>query len=350
MASSRNTQDKREIWLIDQVTKSEFFHQKLHEYGLLEIAYAIENVQGENLDWNKKDLGISENAWKKVIHRGIQPVRVFAHPDVLRTVHRSVGYYQKLALVSLKSMNNIGLTITTYESGQNKRPMNQQKAEEVCRRLNELISRLIESDDVIGPREFDLWRGMTAGSTAQGSWQNKKGDRTEDVIKGIITRRIQSKGLLVKQSDDGKELRLEDSRILEYGSEPDLAFYNANHQTLALGLTASGAWPNTTFCTVLHDIARIMCKLIIVSAVLRSSVSKTAEIQTDSVLNRALHFIYAISSFAVKGNVNRCGNQRWYRHCWGLGAYRRRHKEPESSETREPRCDNCAHNPRSLND
>ena len=232
MASSRNAQDKREIWLIDQVTKSEFFHQKLHEYGLLESAYAIENVQGENLDWNKKDLGISEKAWKKVIHRGIQPVRVFAHPDVLRTVHRSVGYYQKLALVSLKSMNNIGLTITTYESGQNKRPMNQQKAEDVCRRLNELISRLIESDDVIDPREFDLWRGMTAGSTAQGSWQNKKGDRTEDVIKGIITRRIQSKGLLTRQSDDGKELRLKDGRILEYGSEPDLAFYDKDHQIL----------------------------------------------------------------------------------------------------------------------
>jgi len=32
--------------LTDQVTKSEFFHQKLHEYGLLEIAYAIEDVQG----------------------------------------------------------------------------------------------------------------------------------------------------------------------------------------------------------------------------------------------------------------------------------------------------------------
>jgi hypothetical protein len=232
MASSHSTQDKYESWLTDQATKSEFFHQKLHEYGLLKVAYAIEDVQGENLDWNKKGLGISEKAWKKIIHQGIKPVRVFAHPDVLSSVHRSVGYYQKLALVSLKSMNNIGLTITTYESGQNKKPMNRQKAEDVCRRLNQLVSRLIESDDVIDPREFDLWRGMTAGSTAQGSWQNKKGDRTEDVIKEIITRRIQSKGLLVESSDDGKELRLEDSRVLEYGSEPDLAFYDEEHQTL----------------------------------------------------------------------------------------------------------------------
>ena len=229
MASSQNT---RESWLTDPAAKSEFFHQKLHEYGLLEIAYAIEDIKGEDLDWNQADLGISEKAWKKVIHRGIKPVRIFAHPDVLRSVRRSVGYYQKLALVSLKSMNNIGLTITTYESGRNKKPLEWQKARAVCRRLNQLISRLIESDGVIDPREFDLWRGMTAGSTAQGSWQNKKGERTETVIKGIITRRIQSVGLLSGQSDDGKILQLGDGRILEYGSEPDLAFYDEEHRTL----------------------------------------------------------------------------------------------------------------------
>lgn len=35
--------------------------------------------------------------------------------------------------------------------------------EKVAFRLNELISRLIEADEQIDPREFDLWRGMTAG-------------------------------------------------------------------------------------------------------------------------------------------------------------------------------------------
>ena len=66
------------------------------------------------------------------------------------------------------------------------------------------------------------------------------------------------------------------------------------------------AWPNTTSCTVLHDIARIMCKLIIVSAVLRSNVSKISEIQTDSVLNRALHFIWVCFIY-FRGNQNQCG-------------------------------------------
>jgi hypothetical protein len=232
MASLRDGQSKHESWLIDQVTKSEFFHQKLHEYELLETAYAIEGVQGEDLDWNKEELGISEKAWKKMIHRGIKPVRVFAHPYVLENVHRSVGYYQKLAMVSLKSMNNIGLSITSYETGRNKQPMSEQKSKSVCRRLNELISRLIESDDTLDPREFDMWRGMTAGSTAQGSWQNRKGKRTEDVIKGLITRRIRSKELLFEQSNGGRRLRLKDGRTVEYGSEPDLALYGKEHNIL----------------------------------------------------------------------------------------------------------------------
>lgn len=233
MPSNSSTGTKRDRWLIDQVTKSEFFHQKLHEYGLLEIAYAIENVAGEHLAWNRDGLGISADAWKKVIHRGIQPVRVFAHPWVLRNIHRSVGYYQKLALVSLKSMTNIGLTIAWYESGQNKNPMNRAKAEEVSHRLNKLISRLIESDDKIDPREFDLWRGMTAGSSAQGSWQNAKGDRAEDVVKGMIRRRIQAKGLLKDEAGDNQALHLKDGRTIILGSEPDVGVYGKSQETLA---------------------------------------------------------------------------------------------------------------------
>ena len=74
---------EKESWTIDQITKSEFFHQKLHEWGLLEIAYELESIKGEDLEWNRKNLGITRRAWNKVIHRGIKPVRVFAHPEVI---------------------------------------------------------------------------------------------------------------------------------------------------------------------------------------------------------------------------------------------------------------------------
>ena len=38
---------EKESWTIDQITKSEFFHQKLHEWGLLEIAYELEGIKKE---------------------------------------------------------------------------------------------------------------------------------------------------------------------------------------------------------------------------------------------------------------------------------------------------------------
>ena len=225
MSSSNPARNKLESWLLDQVTKSEFFHEKLHEYGLLEVAYALESVQGENLNWSLEELGISQKAWSRVIHRGIKPVCVFAHPYVLQAVSRSVGYYRGLAMVSLKSMNNIKLPIERFETGRSKKPLDEQKARTVAHHLNELISRLIEADEQIDPREFDLWRGMTAGATAQGSWQNRKGDVAEDLVKGFIKRRIRDRRLLAREDNGGATDTLTDNRTVRYGSEPDVALY-----------------------------------------------------------------------------------------------------------------------------
>ena len=156
------------------MAKSEFFHQKLHEYGLLEVAYAIETIKGETLEWDLELLGISSKAWNKVIHRGFKPIRVFAHPYTLVTIPRSAGYYRDLAMVSRESMNNAQLSTERFEAGRNSPPLDEQKAWDIARHLNGLISRLIETDEQIDPREFDLWRGMTAGLRAQKAWQNKK--------------------------------------------------------------------------------------------------------------------------------------------------------------------------------
>jgi len=77
-----SSNEEKEVWTVDQITKSMFFHQKLHEWGLLEIAYELEEIKGEELNWNREelnitDLNITDKAWNKVIHRGIKPIRVF---------------------------------------------------------------------------------------------------------------------------------------------------------------------------------------------------------------------------------------------------------------------------------
>lgn len=163
----------RSAWTVDQLTKSVFFHQKLHEWGLFDVAAKIEEVQGEQYMWDRDELGISDLAWEKVVHRGIKPVRVFAHPLVLSRVFRSTGYYRTLAMVSQKSMGKIGLSVTSYESGSRK--PTSETGLKIAQNLNRIISHLVETDANMEASEFDLWRGMAAGSQAQGSWNNKKG-------------------------------------------------------------------------------------------------------------------------------------------------------------------------------
>lgn len=217
-------------WVSDQITKSEFFHQKLHEWELIEVAQEIENIKGEDLDWEIELLGITKKAWEKVIHRGIKPVIVFAHPQTLSTIERSVSYYRMLSLVSQKSMNNLSLAVARFESG--KSIPDYEKSQLLAQHLNEIISRLIQADENLDAREFDLWRGMAAGSQAQGSWNNIKGDRIEEIVKGVFKRRIKQKSLVQKET--GNRFVLIDGRIIELAEEPDIAFYRSEEILAAI--------------------------------------------------------------------------------------------------------------------
>lgn len=212
-----------QTWLLDQLTKSEFFHQKLHEWKMLSVAEAVEAFRGESLEWDLLDLGISQSAWNRVIHRGIKPVTVFAHPEVLIRIPGSTGYYRMLSMVSQKSMARVGLGVHTYETGTS--VPDRADAQQIACHLNQIISRLIEFDEEVSAREFDLWRGMAAGTQAQGSWQNAKGERVEALVKGLIQRRLRERGWVIIESADGKRMELSDGRLVTFGDEPDIAFY-----------------------------------------------------------------------------------------------------------------------------
>lgn len=222
--------DKKQSWSLDQLAKSEFFHQKLHEWALLEVANAIESIQGEELDWSSTLIHISVPAWNRVIHRGIKPITVFAHPSVLLSVARSTGYYRMLAMVSQKSMNQVGLPSVIFEDG---RTPTTEMALRLSQQLNKIISRLIEADARIDPREFDLWRGMAAGAQAQGSWQNAKGRGIELVITGAIKRQLKEKNLIHDEVDfTGSQFLLQDGRTIVFADEPDIAIYK-NEQVVS---------------------------------------------------------------------------------------------------------------------
>ncbi|MBD2539213.1 XcyI family restriction endonuclease [Coleofasciculus sp. FACHB-SPT36] len=190
---------------------------------MLEVAYQIEQVKGETLLWDCENLVISKTAWNKVIHRGIKPVIIFSHPQVLMSISRAVSYYRMLAMVSQKSMSQVGLQCINYEKG-NVLP-NEQVADRITQHLNKIISLLVEADEQINQREFDLWRGMAAGSQAQGSWQNSKGNKIEILIQAMLRRRLREENWVSMESADDFRIVLTDGRTIAFADEPDIAVY-----------------------------------------------------------------------------------------------------------------------------
>lgn len=199
---------------------------------MLEAARQIEQVRGETVEWEGKQLAISSKAWDKIVHRGIKPVLVFAHPQILMSVPRAVSYYRMIAMVSQKSMNRVGLSVARYEH-RNIVP-DKTTSQTIARHLNKIISHLIETDEQLDAREFDLWRGMAAGSQAQGSWQNAKGAQIEVVIKGLLQRRLREKKLISAEIAGGTRLELLNNRTVILADEPDIAFYKHNQITAAI--------------------------------------------------------------------------------------------------------------------
>lgn len=211
---------KREAWYLDQLAKSRVFHRMLHEWGLIALAEEVEELRGESYDWsNLEDLGIKKQAWDKIIHRGIKPVKVFAHPKVLQENPRRVTYYRTLAMVSQKSMNNVGLPVEAWEKG-SRIEMDDAQALRLARHLNGIISELICEDPEANERELDLWRGMAAGAQAQGTWQNIKGKKAERQVYDLITSALDRLG--AKMEKVGQFL-LPDGRIVIFGKDPDVA-------------------------------------------------------------------------------------------------------------------------------
>lgn len=199
---------------------------------MLETASQIEQVRGETLEWNRRQLDISPKAWDKIVHRGIKPVLVFAHPRILMSIPRAVSYYRMIAMVSQKSMDRLGLSVTRYESSDTLPDTT--TSQTIARHLNKIISHLIEADEQIDAREFDLWRGMAAGSQAQGSWQNAKGARIEFIVRGLLQRRLRERKLISDETADGTRMELMDKRTVIFADEPDVAFYKHNRIEVAI--------------------------------------------------------------------------------------------------------------------
>lgn len=220
--------DDTEDWLADQEDRAIFFDEKASEFELNEIVSRFEELDAHKYDWNKNNLNISQKAWEKVVHSRLRPVEVFCHPDVITQDKHFVIYFQFLALLSGKSLSHLGFS-SDYESRFDSFKREKSEATEYACRVNKIICTTIENrpDDDIDRDVLLAWRSMQAGSTAGGSWRNKKGDMEEIRLKRRVFAELQDRDLI----QDGKEYESAfgysvpisgSDYILHFASEPDI--------------------------------------------------------------------------------------------------------------------------------
>ncbi len=203
-------------WLLDQVHRSLFFHEKLHEWRMVEVYDVLKQLPAWEWEWNLEHLDISEQAWNKVIHAGLKPVLVFAHPEALRQYPETVMYYRTLAMLSQKAMGRTLQRVEKYERG--KSVPSPEEALSFAQHFNRIISLLIEDDERVREEELWLWRGMGAGTQAQGAWQNEKGARAERQLRLWLAERVAMLGW-----QQVSEIEWERGEVsLRFGAEPDI--------------------------------------------------------------------------------------------------------------------------------
>ncbi len=228
-------------WLLDQLAKSSFFHEKLHEWELLEVLSHLKNAPATTWDWSLEALEIAPDAWRVVVHSSnLTPIMAFAHPEALRTIPGAVRYYRMLSMVSQKSMQRVGLSVAAFEE-KGILP-DETTAWALARHFNKILSMLIATEAHeagLSRDEILLWRGMAAGTQAQGSWQNAKGKQMEQLLQTRLIRYLQAQGA----TRAGQAWHWRDYRV-HFSSEPDIAVFQGEEIIAAVeikgGIDAAG--------------------------------------------------------------------------------------------------------------
>jgi len=223
-------------WLQEQRIRSAFFHEKLHEWRLLEIYDVLnsKSAAASQWTWDLQFLGIHKNAWNLVIHNGIKPILVFAHPKALQEVVGAVRYYRHLAMLSQKSMSRVGMSVISFEEG--RRFPNHEEANELARLFNAMISDLILADQYVREEELWLWRGMGAGDQASGSWRNHKGRYIATLVFEWLKETLLRQGW----TEEAPYRLRKGSFVVESLSEPDIQVRDESRDEIVAAVEIKG--------------------------------------------------------------------------------------------------------------
>jgi hypothetical protein len=200
------------------------------------VALEIIQKYEKKLDWsNRSEIGIDEEAWdyvKKTLDA--DPKLVFCHPDVLIQDPRTSLYYRGLSSLSLKAVRDYAGGVDSLEEGARKRPLTTEQARRIASAYNPFISSIVSGVD-----DWTLEDGhraviATIGITLDGVMRNKIGTVAENRVRKMIVEWASENGIIespaitdeiLTREQLPKHYQLAGNVEMEFGSEPDVSFY-----------------------------------------------------------------------------------------------------------------------------
>ena len=204
------------------LARAKLFVEGIRKRGVKEIQAFLDHQASKGLHWDLAELGIKQNAFKKVSAAGIEPHLVFCHPTILKANRKAIEYYRTLSALSKKGLNQLlaGLKGSARDR-------------ERVQVTNGILSSLVED-----MRAFDLALARAVipaeiGAELQGTWVNIIGRGAADRVKKLIidfaderklVKEIVSEKVTIKgKKKTRRKIMLRNGWCIIFADEPDVA-------------------------------------------------------------------------------------------------------------------------------
>ena len=210
--------------LNDATYRSQLLSQRIRQRTDVGLRQLIEKFQ-QKLNFQPiEDLMISSEAWIYVAQSGIQPRKVFVHPDLLLSHPEASAYYRGIALLPQKRVAELAVPVNSWERKGRQAHVSADKVKKVARLYNTVISSIIE-----GSTDWTMENGYrnviaTMAIGLDGSMRNVIGKDAEALVKERVSNWLREQQLIVSCNDQNTVFELIKGYMMFYKPEPDIEF------------------------------------------------------------------------------------------------------------------------------
>jgi XcyI restriction endonuclease len=197
------------------LARAGFFWRRIKDARFKDWQKTARNAAWENLEWDWKELGITDTAREAAKKLGFVPSEVFVHPHVILKKPELTDYYRLLACLPNKGLAQIKSKKSKIDSLT------------LCQLLNGFLSSLLTATAKASRESLLNTVFAEAGTEWQGTWVNSIGLQASQALEQILSDFASDRGLMdvsatAKFADKERGFVLKTGTIIRFGSEPDV--------------------------------------------------------------------------------------------------------------------------------